>query len=117
MTKWHPDRFPLGTWYDWQGKPIDPDEWVRLRRKGVHVAKTDLRSRGMVSTVWLGLDHGYWGGPPIIFETMIFGGILDGEMGRYATVAQARRGHTHWVRILKGTRRRQLIHNGGKPRG
>ena len=28
-----------------------------------------------VSTVWLGIDLGYWGwGPPIIFETMIFGG-------------------------------------------
>ncbi len=27
-----------------------------------------------VSTVFLGLDHGWGEGPPILFETMIFGG-------------------------------------------
>ena len=27
-----------------------------------------------VSTVWLGLDHGFGVGPPLIFETMVFSG-------------------------------------------
>jgi hypothetical protein len=28
----------------------------------------------IVSTVFLGLDHGYHGGQPVLWETMIFGG-------------------------------------------
>jgi hypothetical protein len=36
-----------------------------------------------VSTVFLGIDHG-WNpaGPPIIWETMVFGGAMDGEQDR-----------------------------------
>ena len=47
-----------------------------------------------VSTVFLGLDHNFYNnGPPILFETMIFGGPLDGEQWRYATWKEAERGH------------------------
>jgi hypothetical protein len=35
-----------------------------------------------VSTVFLGLNHTFNGGRPVLFETMIFGGPLDGEMER-----------------------------------
>jgi len=38
-----------------------------------------------VSTVFLGLDHNHAGiGPPILWETLVFGTSLDGEMRRYA---------------------------------
>jgi len=50
-----------------------------------------------VSTVFLGLDHNFMGGEPILFETMIFGAPLDGEQWRYATYAQAERGHSEAV--------------------
>lgn len=30
-----------------------------------------------VSTVFLGIDHNVFGGPPLLFETMIFGGVHD----------------------------------------
>lgn len=46
-----------------------------------------------VSTVFLGLDHSFGHGPPLLFETMVFGGKLDQEMARYATYADAQRGH------------------------
>ncbi|KKM23498.1 hypothetical protein LCGC14_1614530 [marine sediment metagenome] len=46
-----------------------------------------------VSTVFLGLDHSFGGGPPLIFETMVFGGELNQEMDRYSTKTQALKGH------------------------
>ncbi len=38
---------------------------------------------GRISTVFLGLDHNYSDeGPPILWETMVFGGALDQEQDR-----------------------------------
>lgn len=43
-----------------------------------------------ISTVFLGVDHSYGGGgPPILFETMVFGGPLDGEFDRCSTWEKA----------------------------
>lgn len=66
-----------------------------------------------ISTVWLGLDHQYGSGPPIIFETMIFVPAYSefwigdrkrvntreefGEMARYSTEEEARIGHKKFV--------------------
>jgi hypothetical protein len=47
-----------------------------------------------VSTVFLGVNHNFFGrGDPVLFETMIFGGPLDGEEWRYASYDEAERGH------------------------
>lgn len=48
-----------------------------------------------VSTVWLGLDHNWGEGPPLIFETMVFwrGQHSDLYMDRYSTEEQAKNGH------------------------
>lgn len=46
-----------------------------------------------VSTVFLGLDHQFGDGPPLVFETMIFGGPLDQYQERYCTWAEAEAGH------------------------
>src|SRR5262245_12181481 len=46
-----------------------------------------------ISTVCLGVDHQYGNGPPLIFETMIFGGELDEHMWRYSTWDDAEVGH------------------------
>jgi hypothetical protein len=55
----------------------------------------------VVSTVFLGLDHGWLReGPPIVFETMIFGGT-DEYCERYATRAQAEAGHAEAVRLAE----------------
>ncbi len=57
-----------------------------------------------VSTVFLGLDHSFGGPIPILYETMVFGGPLDGERERYATREQAITGHES---MLAKVRRRQ----------
>ena len=46
-----------------------------------------------VSTVFLGLDHNWGTGPPLLFETMVFGGDFDEYQYRYATGDDAVAGH------------------------
>jgi hypothetical protein len=55
-----------------------------------------------VSTVFLGLDHS-WSGPPLLFETLVFGGPRDGLMDRYTTWEQAEKGHDDIVAEVKGS--------------
>jgi hypothetical protein len=47
----------------------------------------------MVSTVFLGIDHNFGNGPPLLFETMVFGGEYDGYCKRYSTWEEAEGGH------------------------
>ena len=56
-----------------------------------------------VSTVWLGMDHSFGDGPPLIFETMVFGGELDQECDRYTTEEQAQQGHAAMVARVQRT--------------
>lgn len=55
-----------------------------------------------ISTVFLGIDHG-WDehGPPILFETMVFGGNLDGEIDRYPTYKESKQGHADMLRRVR----------------
>ena len=46
-----------------------------------------------VSTVFLGMDHSFNGGTPVLFETMIFGGEYDQYQERYCTWDEAEKGH------------------------
>jgi len=57
-----------------------------------------------VSTVFLGLDHGYPPNPkcPVLFETVVFGGNLDGSMSRYRTYDLALKGHSELVKLVIG---------------
>lgn len=60
----------------------------------------------LVSTVWLGLDHNCSDeGPPLIFETMVFGESLDGEKRRYSTEAEAIAGHAEMVARVRAERK------------
>lgn len=57
------------------------------------------------STVWLGLDHSFGTGPPLIFETMSFvkgTGWSERYFERYSTIEQAVAGH---ARAVKASRR------------
>lgn len=65
------------------------------------VSATDLPGGVRISTVFLGLDHGWGDGPPVLYETMIFGGPMDQEQDRYCTRAQAAIGHEEWVAKAK----------------
>jgi hypothetical protein len=88
--------------YDRKGNPISDEEWGRLR-KDKRVALYEDEEKGItVSTVWLGLEHGFDNGLPIIFETMVFGGDFDGEQERYCTEEEAIAGHQKWVKAVQG---------------
>src|SRR5262245_17445389 len=115
--------------WDRQGNPLDLMEWARLMEDPEYrrIADTTIGDY-WISTVWLGIDHGFGMGVPIIFETMIFdarpevrarrelplrvflalGGEeredllpLDGDQWRYATEEQARRGHVEACELVR----------------
>lgn len=54
-----------------------------------------------VSTVFLGLNHSHGGGPPVLYETMIFGGKHDERQYRYHTREEAATGHARVVDALR----------------
>lgn len=91
-------------YYDRKGEPISMDRWVELSvSEYKRIDSTELPGDVLVSTVWLGLNHSWLGGPPLIFETMVFGGRLHGEMDRYATEAEAQAGHVVMVKRVEAT--------------
>ena len=47
----------------------------------------------LVSTVFLGIDHSFGEGPPILWETMIFDGPHDQFQERYTSKEEAIAGH------------------------
>lgn len=55
-----------------------------------------------VSTVFLGLDHGFAESGPLLFETMIFGGKHDGYCDRCGHYDSARRQHEYALKLVKG---------------
>lgn len=87
-------------YYDKYGKPLELMEWAMLFEdfKYKRIDLTKLWWGGRVSTVWLGLDHNFSGGTPIIFESMLFGirGYSTDEV-RYSGLADARNGHIKLV--------------------
>ena len=90
--------------YNMEGEQIDRAEWLTLFEHPTarQVALTE-RDDVMVSTVLLTIDHNWTGnGPPIIFETMIFGGEHDQYQERYATKAEAEEGHDRAVSLALG---------------
>ena len=71
---------------------------------GVDPWRVDLTEIGEVEilTVFLGLDHNYLRrGPPILFETTIFGGRLDRSRNRCATWDEAEAMHAEAVRRVR----------------
>ena len=94
-------------WYRRDGTPF-PDGAYADIEKCLHdvtykrVAQTTLPDGTWISTVWLGIDHGFMCGAsrPIIFETMVFRSKTDMtelDIDRYATEAEARAGHEAMV--------------------
>ena len=73
----------------------DPVEWATwLQAADRTVAKTETPDGTIVSTVFLGLDHRLIdNGKPLLFETLIFGGHLDGEQWRCSTWEEAEAQH------------------------
>ena len=99
----------MSTTYDRQGKPLaDVEAWAELHSDldYCRIAETILPDGTWVSTVWLGLDHNFIGGPPLIFETMVFPQkdvFTELDQARYSTEGEAIVGHE--VMVAKWTKR------------
>jgi hypothetical protein len=73
---------------DAAGEPVEELDlmaWARWfeRRDNGRIVKHQHIGDVLVSTVFLGIDHNWLRtGPPVLWETMVFGGPLAGEMDR-----------------------------------
>lgn len=100
-------------YFNWVGEPITMRQWAtrfddenRIVKQSAHQGR---RGRVWISTVYLGLDHGFGRGRPLIFESMVFGfrpkgnqvvcppTISDLAMRRYGTEQEALEGHHRFV--------------------
>jgi hypothetical protein len=110
-------------YYDRQGRPMSIADWVKSSEEKpddrVVVSDTLFIRNGafstkktcvVVSTVWLGLDHGHNFGTkeyrPLIFETMVLGGLNSDYQERYSTEQEAIEGHK---RIVSACKKRQKL--------
>lgn len=67
----------MSDWYILDGKtPVHEPDFMKAARwfetANRVVARTTVNGL-LVSTVFLGIDHSFGGGPPSLFETMVFG--------------------------------------------
>ena len=93
------------------GTPADVDYFERSFEENDRVVtQTKLPWGGLVSTVFLCLDHSFGGGRPLIFETMVFSkkSCSELDMDRYATEEEARAGHEAMVRKWKRRKPKKL---------
>lgn len=88
------------------GKPVpepDMEKWGLWMRDDANrrVAWDDVGDRS-VSTVFLGTNHAFCGGPPILFETMVreADGNFD-DQWRYCTLEEAKAGHSRVMDMLR----------------
>ncbi len=99
--------------------PATLHEWASwFEKDDRHVARTRVEPGFLVSTVFLGLDHSFgFGGPPLLFETMVFGDYGEAErfpMLRYATWDEAEAGHAETVAIVQQFTQAKLPQEGNK---
>lgn len=112
---------PLDLYFDRRGERINAERWGELHdddayvRIGLDVYPSiedvadnplDPAALATISTVWIGIDHGFGRTlGPLIFETMIFGGEFDNQLTRYHSEAAAADGHFRTVDDLRHGRR------------
>jgi hypothetical protein len=69
-------------------------QWCYETANSDRIVKQDYIGGIFVSTVFLGLDHNWLpGGPPVLFETMVFGGRMDMYQDRCCTWEEAEQMH------------------------
>ena len=91
-------------------KEPDPIKWLEWfetadRKVRKDTAKVSLKGRPIgnidISTVFLGIDHNFGDGKPLLFETMVFGGPLDQECERCSTWEAAEQMHEKMCEKVK----------------
>lgn len=83
-------------------RPCECEEWASQFEKMDRTVAKHIVSGHLISTVWLGNNHAFYGGRPLLFETMVFKGdsSADEYCRRYSTWDEAIDGHkkaVQWV--------------------
>ena len=81
--------------------PVDLMTWAEWYEKADRKVAKDTVGESCISTVFLGINHQWGEGPPLLFETMVFDGPLDGEQERCSTWEQAEAQHAAMVEKVK----------------
>lgn len=112
------DLFPLtGTdkyILDENGEPVPEfnifkwSNWFHFA-KNRQVCRHNL-GRVDISTVFLGMDHGWGRGLPVLWETMVFGGQYDGYTARYTSKYGAKHGHQIILKMVLTQKRKSRSH-------
>ena len=95
---------------DEHGEPqleTDVDAWARwFEQADRAIARTVVKPDVAVLTTFRGVDEvPSVGGMPKLFDTRVFGGVLDGEEAQHRTRAEAVAGHAslaEWCRVGNG---------------
>lgn len=132
------DRYPSGrpVYFDRKGEPISLEQWGMMRHGEDPTANDEYTRVGLdiypsiedsanpldyeaivtISTVWVGMNLSIgFPGPPLIFETMCFGGDYDQSCMRYATEAEAEEGHRRTVEDIRAGRAPWFLHEDMHP--
>lgn len=83
--------------------PCSVEEWSQnfeAERGGKRIRMDDV-NRVRVSTIFFGVDTALTG-PPMVFETMIFGGAHDRWTEKTSTLAEAEQAHATALAMVKG---------------
>lgn len=89
------------------GKPVmEPDilkwaKWLESSDEERVLRKDKLDGDVEVSTVFLGFDRSFGDGPPVLWETNIFGGPHDKFRERYTSEAEAIAGHMRAIALAR----------------
>ena len=84
-------------------------QWFESSKRHVRQTGITYKVHGVregtasISTVFLGLDHNWGTGPPVLYETMIFGvddSEIDDYQERYCTWEEAETGHKIAIEYL-----------------
>ncbi len=76
----------------------DVHEWAKMIESRERIVARDVVGNITVSTVFLGIDHNFGSGPPLLWETMVFGGHDDENQERYDSLDAAKEGHQRILR-------------------
>jgi hypothetical protein len=91
-------------YYKLEGRTVvetDCMDWERSIERDSRIVKQDTSPDGKwISTIFLGLDHSFGDGEPLLFETMVFpkeGEWSELDVQRYSTYEEAEKGHQELV--------------------
>lgn len=74
-------------------EPAELLEWAKWFETANRILDKTKIGDVEVSTVFLGINYNFYGGTPLLWETMIFGGEHDQYQDRYSSKEDALKGH------------------------